>query len=166
MRQFLFAVVIGIVLSIAVYSQQPGDMGAPPGTILYFDLAACPTGWTAFTTGQGAYIVGLPASGTKSLIVGSALTNQENRDHTHTIAHTHTMAHTHTVSGTTSQTIGGQPAETTSGVTSVSDNHTHSFSVASSASSAANTGSESTANSGGASTVIAPYMQYPLCQKS
>lgn len=172
MRNFLTAFVIGLLLSAGLYSQQVLELGVAPGTILYFDLASgsCPTGWTEYTNGRGAYITGLVASGTKATLVGTTrLTDQENRTHTHTIAHTHSLSHTHTISSsgnTISTVIGGQPAETTSGATSVSDNHTHTFSVTSSDSSVANTGSETVANSSTNSTVIAPYIQYLLCQKS
>lgn len=165
MKQFLAAAIVGSFLA-ALAAQQPVDVSVPSGTMLYFDLAACPTGWTEYTTARGFYIVGLVSGGTKATAVGSALTDLENRTHTHTFPHTHTMAHTHTVAGTTSAQVGGQPAETTSSTVTVSDDHTHTFSVASGASSAANTGSESTANTGTQSTTIAPFLAYPLCSKT
>lgn len=60
--------------------------GIPSGSIMFFNLASCPTGWTEYTSAQGRYIVGLPSGGTLAATVGTALSNQENRA---TGAHSH-----------------------------------------------------------------------------
>ncbi len=62
--------------------------GIPSGAVMFFNLSACPSGWTELTSARGRYIVGLPAGGTLAATVGTALSNQENRpvgQHSHTI---------------------------------------------------------------------------------
>lgn len=74
--------------------------GVPQGAVMFFNLAACPTGWTELTQARGRYIVGLPsATGTlpgtpgtactdDTNCVGTALANKENRpvgQHSHPI---------------------------------------------------------------------------------
>jgi hypothetical protein len=65
-----------------------GPQGAPgtPGAVSFFNLAACPSGWTELTAARGRYIVGLPVGGTLAGTAGTALTNLQNRSvgrHTH-----------------------------------------------------------------------------------
>ncbi len=55
----------------------------PAGTVVYFDLAACPAGWTELTAARGRTIVGLPSGGTLGGTQGTALTNLEARTHDH-----------------------------------------------------------------------------------
>lgn len=60
----------------------------PSGAVMYFNLAACPSGWSVMTAAQGRYLVGLPANGILGSAVGQALTQEENRptgDHLHDI---------------------------------------------------------------------------------
>ena len=59
-----------------------GD-AVPPGLIILF-TAACPSGWTEYATSQGRAIVGTPSGGTDEGTVGNALTDSEDRTHTHT----------------------------------------------------------------------------------
>jgi len=57
-----------------------------PGTILFFDLPSCPGGWEAVSALEGRYVVGLNAGGTLAGVVGTRLSNLENRpagSHTH-----------------------------------------------------------------------------------
>jgi hypothetical protein len=51
----------------------------PAGTVSFFNLAACPSGWTELTAAQGRYLVGLPSGGTLGGTTGTALTNGEDR---------------------------------------------------------------------------------------
>ncbi len=60
----------------------PADV-VPSGAVMLFDLAACPIGWSELTDAQGRAIVGLPSAGTLKGTVGVALTDVEDRDHTH-----------------------------------------------------------------------------------
>jgi len=68
--------------------QQAGAGTIPSGAVMFFDLAACPAGWTELTTAQGRYVVGMPAGGTLGTPIGTQLGVNENRaagQHTHTI---------------------------------------------------------------------------------
>lgn len=44
---------------------------------------SCPTGWTEYTAARGRTVVGTPASGTNAGTVGTALTDLEDKTHTH-----------------------------------------------------------------------------------
>ncbi len=74
-----------------------GISGIPASLVSFFNLAACPSGWTELTAARGMYIVGLPASGTLAGTSGTALTNLESRavgQHNHGISdpgHSHSM---------------------------------------------------------------------------
>jgi hypothetical protein len=60
----------------------------PPGAVMFFNLAACPSGWTELVAARGRYVVGVPSGGTLAGTVGTALSNQENRavgQHGHTV---------------------------------------------------------------------------------
>lgn len=57
----------------------------PQGAVLSFNLPACPSGWTEVTDAQGRAIVGLPPGGTLTGTVGSAITDLEDRSHTHDV---------------------------------------------------------------------------------
>ncbi|MES2285682.1 MAG: hypothetical protein V4547_08340 [Bacteroidota bacterium] len=60
----------------------------PSGTVVYVNLAACPTGWTELIAAQGRYIVGLTSGGTLAATSGTALSDIESRpvgQHSHTI---------------------------------------------------------------------------------
>ncbi|MEK7195776.1 MAG: prepilin-type N-terminal cleavage/methylation domain-containing protein [Patescibacteria group bacterium] len=53
--------------------------GSPAGAVSFFNLAACPVGWTELTAARGRYIVGLPLAGTLAGTAGTALSNLEDR---------------------------------------------------------------------------------------
>jgi hypothetical protein len=71
----------------------------PSGAVTFFNLAACPTGWTAYAPAEGRGVVGLVNGGTLAATVGTALADQENRatgQHSHTVTdpgHTHAPDH-------------------------------------------------------------------------
>ncbi len=75
----------------------------PTNLIAYISNATAPTGWSEYTAARGRAIVGLPASGTNAGTVGTALTDQQDKTHTHTyntvIAHTHGIPITQTSPG-------------------------------------------------------------------
>ncbi|MEK9143085.1 MAG: hypothetical protein AAB481_00435, partial [Patescibacteria group bacterium] len=72
--------------------------GLAQGSIVFYNGTSCPTGYNEVTGARGRTVVGLPAAGTLAGTVGTALTNLEDRTHTHTgPSHTHTgPSHTHT----------------------------------------------------------------------
>jgi len=89
--------------------REGGNSLIPAGAVMYFNLAACPAGWTELTAARGRYVVGLPSSGTLAGTVGTALTNTENRPaggHTHTIndpGHSHPIRGSANPAGNTTQ---------------------------------------------------------------
>lgn len=102
-QNFLQNILTSIIVSFVVVgfawaftgpgANQPpnGDVtltSVPSGMMMYTVSSACPSGWTEFTEARGRYIVGVPAGGTVSSTVGTALSNSENRavgQHTHSI---------------------------------------------------------------------------------
>lgn len=93
----------------------------PSGAVMFFNLGACPSGWTELTAAQGRVIVGLPAGGTLNGAVGPAFSDLENRTHSHAInppATTSSAAggHSHSIDppATSTSSSGGG---TTSGIT-------------------------------------------------
>jgi hypothetical protein len=55
------------------------DAVAPSGAVMFFDLAACPAGWTAYEPARGRYVVGLNAGGAQAATVGTPLGDKEDR---------------------------------------------------------------------------------------
>lgn len=58
---------------------------APAGAVVFFELAACPAGWSESTLLAGRTVVGRPAGGTLGGTVAASLTNLESRTHTHSV---------------------------------------------------------------------------------
>jgi hypothetical protein len=132
----------------------PGiDATAPAGAVMFFNLAACPTGWDELTTAQGRYIVGKNAGGTLNAPVGNALTGPENRatgQHTHpTVDHTHS----YTFAGFGSVTVQSGSGATAAPASSVTSGTTGPGTV--------------TVNSpaGSVAGTNAPYIQLLACEK-
>lgn len=79
-----------------------GAPTVPAGAVMFFDLAACPAGWTVLDAARGRAIVGLPDGGMLQGVVGTALTDRESRPHSHAIDASHATtaaggAHTHSI---------------------------------------------------------------------
>lgn len=100
-----------LLAKIAALETAPKPDQIPPGTVAFFKLEACPSGWSSLDELQGRYVVGLPGRGELAARVGQPLTNRENRDvsfHEHALsdveAHSHTLfdagQHTHAYSST------------------------------------------------------------------
>lgn len=172
--QWLATVGLVLALFVGLRAQQPYSAGVPIDMLSYFNrttATGCPTGQSELTAARGAMLVGLTNGGTKGTLVGTALTDQEARTHTHSMsAHTHSMqAHTHTHTGNT-----GAPSATTAvandtpgGDDPGSSSHVHNVaSTASGAPSTANTAGPSTANTGTDSASAIPYIQLLLCKKN
>lgn len=141
-------------LSVVV-AQQPFTAGVPSGAVQFFDrttATGCPSGWTELTAARGYHLTGLVASGTRGVAVGTALTDQEDRHHVHTITHDHTFT---VVSGATANTA----AKRVLAVEAVATGgHTHTL--------AGTTGASSQANTSNESTVILPHVQELACKKN
>lgn len=69
--------------------------GVPSGSVVMFNGAACPEGWSEVVAARGRTLVGLPAGGTVAGIAGSAFSNLENRPHNHDDSHDHYNNHNH-----------------------------------------------------------------------
>lgn len=182
LEQMLFGVLGAIVASLFIPVINASYIPLPQNAIVHFDLttaAGCPAGWTELTAARGAYITGLVNGGTKGTLVGTALTDQENRNHTHTVPALSISASgvlDLTTGATNSTQIGFNGASghliVRSGGTNQQDNnelqaaggaidtnpigaatHTHG-------------GSTGTGTSGNNNITPAPYLQYLTCKKS
>ena len=71
-----------------------GGGSLPSGMIAAFN-AACPAGWTELIAARGRVIIGVPAAGTLAGTVGTALTDLQDKTHSHT--YTDVVNHTHSV---------------------------------------------------------------------
>lgn len=133
--------------------------------------AACPTGWTEYTSARGRYVVGTPLSGTIAGTDGTALTNLEDRptgQHLHSVDPPSTSVsisdpgHTHSVNAYspadggggsgTAMAQGGNPASAASNTTGIS--------------ATVNIAAFNSANAGSVTGTNAPYIQLTYCQKT
>jgi len=100
-----------LLQKIAALEEKPEFDPIPLGTVAFFKLESCPSGWTSLEELQGRYVVGLPERGELAARVGQPLANRENRSvgvHVHALtsveAHSHTLSdagqHTHAYSST------------------------------------------------------------------
>lgn len=158
----------GILVSAAALTAQQPFSRIPSSAIAFYDkttATGCPLGWSEVTGARGYYLTGLVSGGTRGSAVGTALTNLENRTHTHDISHTHDITHTHTYSGATD---GGAAASTKDfgGNAGAVTGHTHTGSGTTSGASTVTSGGASTSTSGTASTTIVPYLHYLVCKKA
>ena len=106
--------------------KEGGNSLIPAGAVMFYNLAACPTGWTELTAARGRTVVGLPLSGT---LAGTntgttSLTDLGTRTITAVPAHTHSVDPPSTASGTQSADHSHTYSFTTS---NPSANHTHAF---------------------------------------
>lgn len=132
------------------------DATVPTGAVTFFNLAACPSGWTELTTARGRYLVGLPPGGTLGGTAGNRLVNLEDRpvgQHSHGVTD---PGHTHTTllgSGTVDDATGGSADR----ATNTGVNFALVSNPASTGISVDNTGPTGT---------NAPYIQLLVCQKN
>ncbi|MEM6993801.1 MAG: hypothetical protein AAF721_25020 [Myxococcota bacterium] len=115
---------------------EAGD-ATPAGAVMFFNLAACPAGWTEMAQMQGRVPVGLPSGGTLAAVIGTGLADEGTRSITQTAAHSHTVdppatasatsgSHNHSVDppATSSSTIA---AHSHAASTSSAGSHVHSM---------------------------------------
>jgi hypothetical protein len=136
----------------------PGiDAVAPAGAIVFFDLASCPDGWSAFDAARGRYLVGLNEGGTAGATVGTRLLDLEDRPtgrHTHEVidpGHVHAVGYDTEQLANTGNTIGGTRMQ--GGTNSGSEDSDSAFTNISIAPSGAIFGTN------------APYLQLLACRK-
>jgi len=131
-----------------------GGTVIPPGAVMAFNLASCPTGWSELTSARGRYIVGLPSGGTLAGTAGTALSNTENRavgQHNHGITD---PGHSHAQQPQTLLGIAGGIISTNTGPVLQTGGTT----------STATTGITIN-NAGSVAGTNAPYLQLLICQK-
>ena len=124
-----------------------------PSGMLAWHKTACPTGWSEVTAARGRYIVGTPSGGTDEAVVGTALTNSEDRavgQHTHTVTD---PGHAHDKGATNAANPGASYAAAGSN----NNNGTLNGDTDTTGITLANAGSVASTN--------APYIQYTLCEK-
>lgn len=63
----------------------------PTGSVMFFDLPACPAGWSEMVALRGRVPVGIPASGTPGAMVGAALANRGRRTISQVPRHGHAV---------------------------------------------------------------------------
>ena len=96
-----------------------GSGGSLPAGIIVFTAGACPATWTEYAAAQGFAVVGLVAGGTAAGTVGTALTNLQDKTHSHT--YTDVVNHVHLQTAPTGQT-GAQDSFTRDASTTGSSN--------------------------------------------
>jgi hypothetical protein len=79
-------------VTAVVLSKCSGEFFIESGCVFWF-VGAAPTGYTEYTSARGRVIVGLPAAGTNTGTVGSALTDQLDQTHTHPYSQVDDHAH-------------------------------------------------------------------------
>jgi hypothetical protein len=97
-----------------------GITSVPSGMVAFFNLTACPSGWSALSAAAGRVIVGRAANESIGSTVGTALGSLGTRTITAVPSHTHAVDPPNTTSGTES-------ADHTHTITTggISANHTH-----------------------------------------
>jgi len=146
---------------------ETGSAMVPAGAVMFFDDTSCPTGWSELTAARGRAVVGLPSGGTLAGTIGTALTNVENRAHSHSVnpsavntssdgSHSHTTGEP-TQKGAVALTAGsifidyGEANHLHS--VSTASNHNHSVNIPLTNSTNAQTGD------------VIPYIQLLTCKK-
>jgi hypothetical protein len=74
-------------LLLAVLASGPAalaDSDVPTGTVAFFNLAACPAGWTPAAYATGRLVLATVDPGRVGVQTGTPLTNAEDRTHLHT----------------------------------------------------------------------------------
>jgi len=133
---------------------QVSQFTVPPGGIIFYDGAACPTGWTQVA--QGRAIVGRPTTGTNGQTFGTAMVGNTEPSHAHSTgtagSHSHggqTGTFANWVTGTVNWTV-------QVGFTSAY-HHTHGISY---------DGDHTHGVTGIAASAVMPFIYYTACRKN
>lgn len=134
-----------------------GGSSIPTGAVMAFNLASCPTGWSALTAATGRTIVGVGSNGTNTYALNDSggadsltLSTAQLPAHTHPVdppstATNSTGSHTHTVGVGNSGGLGSCHSSsqtcTTTVTTSSNGAHSHTVDVASFTSGSTGSGS-------------------------
>jgi hypothetical protein len=130
------------------------NASVPAGMVSFFNLSACPTGWSSLVGAQGRYLVGLNPGGTLAGSVGTALTDEENRP---TGVHSHGITDPGHAHGINAIEPGSNNLYGAYGGGDISYGTTQTY--------AATTGI-TVNNSAGVAGTNAPYLQLLVCQKN
>lgn len=169
--------VITLFLYILVAPAQAAYTPVPTGLIAHFNSSTCPTGWTVVANLRGAGIVGLPAGGTLATLVGTALTNLENRAtgiHNHTASSTaptiNDSGHTHNLearsTGGTNRGVNRVDGLLAGLFTFFWDNTNQGFTSTNTTGITTNAPTITVNNSSGVAGTNAPYVHYLPCSKN
>ncbi len=71
-----------------IIGDTPLNASVQPNSIILTAQSVCPNGYTEYTAARGYFLVGVPSAGTVAGTVGSAMTNQQDLTHTHSISTT------------------------------------------------------------------------------
>ena len=91
-----------IHVTVIPISVDPSRLVPDNNKAIMFFVEACPDGWSEYTALRGRYTVGTPSGGDITSAVGTALSNDEDRQtgqHTHTFSGSALSAHGHNFSG-------------------------------------------------------------------
>lgn len=110
----LLSVIASVLVVVILGTTYPGGGGGDllSGDIKLTKAATCGAGFSEYTAAQGRALVGMPSGGTIEGTVGTALTNLQDKTHTHT--YTDVPNHVHSV----------DPPSTPASVTDPGHNHT------------------------------------------
>lgn len=144
------------------------------GSIIHFDGATCPPGWSEYTAAENRMLRGMPSGGTPGATGGSD-SHSHGMSHTHNISHTHTgstnSAGDHVHTGLDASSLGtnfasGGPYQAANASTWTVSDGAHSHGTLFIDPPSTNTsGGASTSNTGSASTLPA-YIQFLVCRKN
>lgn len=91
MKEMLFGVLGALLVALVLWAtgqigNAANQISVPKFSVVAFNQEFCPTGWRAFESGRGRYIVGLNKDGELAKQIGSSLSDKEDRAagaHTH-----------------------------------------------------------------------------------
>jgi hypothetical protein len=144
-----------------------GGSGVPSGAVMFFNLSACPSGWSPLAAGVGRYVVGVTNGAEVGVTAGTALSSGENRPAGHHYHALHTDKNDAFVAFSTTwpgMISAGPHVDPNSKITAISEptnQEARSWHYANDNPGATNEAAET----GGVAGTPAPYLQLLVCQK-